>query len=236
MSGAAILIVAKAPVPGVAKTRLAPRYGPCGAAYLAAASLLDTLRTARRVTGVTVFVAQTGDLRGAVRRDELQAELNGCTVFCQRGESFAERLVHAHVTTAALGMDRVVQIGMDTPQVGVDRLAEALDQLDPAGDRCVLGDAADGGWWAFGTVFARGSRTLATIPMSCPDTGARTRSALRDDGLDVVALDILSDVDEPGDVARVGRMCPADSEFARTAALLDQEKPLAAAGGRRSVR
>ncbi|MBV8964573.1 MAG: glycosyltransferase, partial [Mycobacteriaceae bacterium] len=38
-----VLVVAKAPVPGVAKTRLAQGVGPYLAADIAAAALLDTL-------------------------------------------------------------------------------------------------------------------------------------------------------------------------------------------------
>ena len=43
----AILVVAKAPVAGLAKTRLAPAFGADGAAELAAAALLDTLVAVR---------------------------------------------------------------------------------------------------------------------------------------------------------------------------------------------
>ena len=43
MTGAAVLVVAKAPVPGAAKTRLAATVGDRNAAELAAAALLDTI-------------------------------------------------------------------------------------------------------------------------------------------------------------------------------------------------
>ena len=44
-----LLVMAKAPVPGQAKTRLAPVFGSDGAARIAAAALLDTLDAVRVV-------------------------------------------------------------------------------------------------------------------------------------------------------------------------------------------
>ncbi|HEU0285944.1 MAG TPA: hypothetical protein VFR22_02800, partial [Nocardioidaceae bacterium] len=44
--GAVVLVMAKAPVPGFAKTRLAASVGPRAAADLATDSLLDTLAAA----------------------------------------------------------------------------------------------------------------------------------------------------------------------------------------------
>src|SRR3546814_5806804 len=46
MTGARIIIFAKAPVPGHAKTRLIPALGPEGAAELARRMLFDTCREA----------------------------------------------------------------------------------------------------------------------------------------------------------------------------------------------
>ncbi|MEE3853096.1 DUF2064 domain-containing protein [Gordonia sp. LSe1-13] len=216
MTDSAVLIVAKAPVPGLAKTRLATRYGPRGAAALAAAALLDTLRTARQVAHTEVIVAYTGDLGASYRADDLLAALRDVTLLPQRGDGFAQRLTNAHLDAAATGAVRVLQIGMDTPQVRVDDLEGGLSALE-GGRSCVLGEACDGGWWAFGTVRAQGARALATVPMSRPDTGRLTRDALAGAGLTVHRLATMSDVDVPDDVDAVARACPDGSEFACTA-------------------
>ncbi|MDY6807631.1 DUF2064 domain-containing protein [Gordonia sp. HNM0687] len=217
MSSSAVLITAKSPVPGLAKTRLATRFGDVGAATLAAAALLDTLRTARAVTGASVIVAVTGRLTDAVRKPDLDEALAGCTLIPQRGDGFAERLTNAHLDAAGTGAQRVIQIGMDTPQVRTDQLRTALRRLEPRARRCVLGIAEDGGWWAFGTALGRGARALSTVAMSRPDTGAATQAALRHAGLTVALLEPMMDVDLPTDIADVVRDCPPDSEFARTA-------------------
>ncbi|MAU82406.1 DUF2064 domain-containing protein [Gordonia sp. Z-3] len=220
MSSAAVLIVAKAPVPGLAKTRLAGEFGDVGAATLAAAALLDTVRTARGVAGASVIVALTGRLADAVRSVDLIEALSGCTLITQRGDGFAQRLVNAHLDAADTGAQRVIQIGMDTPQVRADQLRSALRRLEPRARRCVLGIADDGGWWAFGTALGRGARALSTVTMSRPDTGIATQAALRHAGLTVALLDPMTDVDLPTDIAEVARECPDTSEFARTAELL----------------
>ena len=60
-----LLVVAKAPVPGEAKTRLGQVVGAEVAADLAAASLLDTLRACTRAVGTRSKVS--GSVRGTLR-------------------------------------------------------------------------------------------------------------------------------------------------------------------------
>ena len=57
-----LLVIAKAPVVGLAKTRLAPDFGSVHAARIAAASLLDTLDAVYRTPARRRIVALTGDL------------------------------------------------------------------------------------------------------------------------------------------------------------------------------
>ena len=91
MSDPTILVVAKAPVPGLAKTRVAATVGDAAAAELAAAALLDTLETVAAL-GWPVVVAMTGDLGEAVRVDEITRALSGVRVVPQRGDGLGERL------------------------------------------------------------------------------------------------------------------------------------------------
>ncbi len=57
----------------------------------------------------------------------------------QRGEDFAARLANAHVDAAAAAGLPVLQIGMDTPQVTADLIAECAQAL--LGSDAVLGMA-----------------------------------------------------------------------------------------------
>ena len=114
-----VLVVAKAPVPGLAKTRLAVTVGFEMAAVIASAALLDTLDAVLATPVQARVVALTGDLDDAHNSAVLRAKLAGFTVVDQHGDSFAERLAYAHADAdAAVGDRPILQIGMDTPQAG----------------------------------------------------------------------------------------------------------------------
>jgi glycosyltransferase A (GT-A) superfamily protein (DUF2064 family) len=210
-----VLVVAKAPVPGVAKTRLAAAVGPEMAADIAAAALLDTLDAVAAAPVTARVVALTGDLDAASRSDEIRERLADYFVIPQRGMDFADRLANAHADTAVVaGPHPVLQIGMDTPQVTAALLTRCCDALlaSPA----VLGIASDGGWWVLGLHSPTHADVLRAVPMSQGDTGAVTLRALRDTGINVVLVDELRDVDTIEDVAAVRDVSPSGSRFART--------------------
>ncbi|WP_424184197.1 TIGR04282 family arsenosugar biosynthesis glycosyltransferase [Actinokineospora sp. G85] len=213
-----LLVVAKAPVPGLAKTRLTPPATEEQAADIAAAALLDTLDAVLATPGARPVVAMTGDLRRARRGQEIADLLAGCTVFDQHGNGFAERLAGAHADVAdAFPDEAVFQIGMDTPQVSPALLAEALDALrDGEG---ALGRALDGGWWGLGLRDPRQAKALATVPMSRADTADLTIAALAGAGVRLGELPVLSDVDTIEDALRVAAGHPG-GRFARAVAAL----------------
>lgn len=208
------LVVAKAPVPGEAKTRLAAAIGDWAAADIAAAALLDTLDAVAAAPVAARVVAMTGDLDAASASAEIRSRLDAFTVVPQRGDDFAHRLANAHLdAAAAAGTRAVIQIGMDTPQVSAEMLVECAQQLSRTD--AVLGLAADGGWWVLGVSDASMADCLKEVPMSRSDTGALTLAALSDRGFHVELMAELTDVDTVDDLEPVRRMCAADSRFAR---------------------
>jgi glycosyltransferase A (GT-A) superfamily protein (DUF2064 family) len=212
-----VLIVAKAPVPGLAKTRLAADVGDDRAAEIAAAALLDTLDAVAATPVRSRIVAMTGDLDKAASRAEITERLSAFTVIEQRGDDFAERLVNAHGDAAVLGGGLpVTQIGMDTPQVSPDLLGDCASQLLEA--PAVLGMAYDGGWWVLGLTAPTMATALRGVPMSRPETGVLTLKALRDADVDVKLCHWLADVDTVGDIEQVRRGCGPQSRFLRVTA------------------
>lgn len=208
------LVVAKAPVPGLAKTRLAASIGDRAAAEIAAAALLDTLDAVAASPVQARVVAMTGDLDAACASEEIRHRLDAFTVVPQRGDDFADRLANAHLDAAdAAGNRRVLQIGMDTPQVSADMFTECAREL--VGTDAVLGLADDGGWWVLGVSDASMADCLREVPMSRSDTGALTLAALYAKGLHVDLVAELGDVDTVADVDAVRRQCGAESRFVR---------------------
>lgn len=207
----AVLVVAKAPVPGLAKTRLAATVGAEAAASIAAAALLDTLDAVAAAPVQARVVALTGDLGMAHAGAEIQEALRAFTVIGQRGRDFAERLANAHADAAAATGLPVLQIGMDTPEITGRLIEDCADAL--LGSDAVLGMAADGGWWLLGVRDPATAHCLVDVPMSRPDTGALTLTALRDTGVAVRQVCAMPDVDTIDDVETVRRMCAPGSRF-----------------------
>jgi uncharacterized protein len=193
-----LLVVAKAPIPGLAKTRLTPPATPNQAADIAAAALLDTLDAVRDTPGAVPVVAMTGDLSLACRANEIRAALAPMTVIGQRGADFANRLANAHAdaTWCFPGLP-IVQIGMDTPQVTPELLCDTAALLADAD--VVFGPAVDGGWWALGLRNPFDANALRVVPMSREDTGARTLAALTRHHANIMIAATLSDVDTVDD-------------------------------------
>jgi len=205
-----LLVVAKAPEPGRAKTRLAATVGDRVAAEIAAAALLDTLDAVAATPVAARVVALTGELDAAAGAADIRRRLEPFTVIGQRGDDFADRLANAHAD-AADGQP-VLQIGMDPPQVTDELLASCARRLLRA--QAVLGLACDGGWWVLGLQTPATAECLRSVPMSQPDTGELTLKALRDNGIDVYPVEVLSDFDIVDDVAAVREACDPASRFA----------------------
>lgn len=216
--GPTLLVVAKAPVPGLAKTRIAAATGETVAAELAAAALLDTLDTVAWVgaaRGWPVVAAMTGDLSRAARSTEIAAALSIITVVDQRGEGLAERLAHAHAD--ADHGHGVVQVGMDTPQLTADDYETAGDVV--RGGERALGPADDGGWWLLGLPDAGEASALIGVPMSTDHTADLTQRALGN----VRWLRTVQDMDTWEDAQQIAAAIPPSRRtHSRLAAVVDE--------------
>jgi rSAM/selenodomain-associated transferase 1 len=199
---AQILVIAKAPVPGRAKTRLCPPCTAAQAASLAEAALTDTLTAVAETPcegRVLVLEGAPGPWLPA-----------GFEVVPQRGDGLGERLAAAFAERDGPAL----LIGMDTPQVRPELLSEALAQLERPGTDAVLGPCEDGGYWAIG-MRSPDPRAFDGVPMSSSLTGACQRRRLGDLGLRVAELPTLRDVDYIEDARGVAAERPG-GRFART--------------------
>ncbi len=197
-----MLVLAKAPVAGEAKTRLGAEIGMQAAADVAAAALEDTLAACEAAVGAERCVlALAGEMEAPA----------GWTVVPQRGDGFAERLVNAH---ADAGPGPVVQVGMDTPQATPDQLLAVAARLEEGYD-VVVGRAEDGGWWVLARHDPAAAEPLGAVEMSTPSTYDDTCAALAAARWRVGTTVPLRDVDTVADAAAVAALAP-DTRFART--------------------
>jgi uncharacterized protein len=203
----ALIVIAKAPVPGRVKTRLTPPCTPEQAAALAEAALQDTLAAARAAT--------RAGRRVLVLDGEPGAWAEGFEVLPQRGAGLEERLAAAFADVG----EAAFLVGMDTPQLTPELLDLGLGALAD-GAPASFGAALDGGYWGIG-LRAPDPAVFAGVPMSTDDTGAVQLTRLRELGLDPVHLPPLLDVDTIADA----RLVAAEAPRSRFAAELAAQAP-----------
>lgn len=188
-----VLVMAKEPRAGNAKTRLVPPFTHEQAAELAGAALWDTLRAMGRVPARSRVLAFDGD----------------CSHWRPEGWSVVEQSdgdLDVRLAAAFAGVDGPgVLVGMDTPQVR----AEQVVAFDATRFDACLGPATDGGYWAIG--FADPRVAAAAIPgvaMSTDRTGEKQLQRLCGLGLRVQILDELTDFDTVDSAREVARIAP----------------------------
>jgi rSAM/selenodomain-associated transferase 1 len=207
VSSVALLVIAKEPLPGRAKTRLTPPCTAGQAAELAGASLLDTLDVVERTPAARRVLVFDGDARRWRRP--------GFELMPQRGAGLGGRLAAAFddVGCAAL------LIGMDTPQLTPGLLRAGMRALSRPDVDAVLGPTVDGGYWSVG-FSSRVPGAFTDVPMSSASTCSRQRARLHALGLRVDEQPLLRDVDTFDDAQAVARVAP-HTHFARALAAID---------------
>jgi len=195
------VVIAKAPVAGLVKTRLCPPLDEQQAAAVAQAALTDTLATVmatRAARRVLVLDGEPGDWLP-----------DGLELVRQREGNLAARLADAFVDVG----EPALLIGMDTPQLTPALLGRGLDLLAAPDSDSVIGLTPDGGYWAIG-LRRPDRRVFVGVPMSTSSTGSMQLRRMHELGLRPRALPRLRDVDRFRDAVAVAAIAPAGG-FAR---------------------
>jgi glycosyltransferase A (GT-A) superfamily protein (DUF2064 family) len=189
-----VAIIAKECVPGHVKTRLHPPFSADEAAELAAACLVDTIATVRRLPADRRVLFFDGD-PGTV-------EHAGFEVLRQPPGGLDERLGFLFDAYA----EPLLMVGMDTPQFAPADVASFFET--PRAAEVWFGPAVDGGFWSLGMARPDGS-LIRGVPMSHADTGRAQRARLAAAHLEVLDLPTLRDVDYAADAALVAAAAPS---------------------------
>jgi len=201
---AAILVFARAPLAGRAKTRLVRALGRTGAARLAAQLLTRALACARAARLGPVELRCAPHARMAVFRRLAQrhrVRLRG-----QGGGDLGARLYRGFCD-ALTRARAAIAIGSDCPELTPRDLRAAAQAL-AAGAGAALAPAVDGGYVLL--ALARAPRAVFTnIGWGGASVCVQTERALVGTGLAPVRLRTLADVDRPSDLPRLRRRAPA---------------------------
>ena len=139
-----ILFFVKDPVPGRVKTRLAEQFGPDAAAQLYRNFVTDILATLRSL-GVNVRIVFTP----ADSKERFQQWLGEeYSYLAQAGRDLGQRMKNALSQAFSEGLDRVVVIGSDSPDLPGKYLELAFGALDT--NDVVIGPSSDGGYYLIG--------------------------------------------------------------------------------------
>jgi uncharacterized protein len=143
----ALAVMAKAPIPGTVKTRLAPPLTQEQAAELYHALLSDQLEHLNSLEAADLYVAFTPSAAMPLIASIAPA---GYRCFAQRGGDLGERMNEVFAELWRRGHGSLIVIGSDLPPVPLDTFHLAFAQLSAGGKRVVLGPSRDGGYYLIG--------------------------------------------------------------------------------------
>ena len=147
----ALVIFAKAPIPGQVKTRLCPPLTADEAATLHGSFVLDTLERTKAAVGKLKlpfdrYLACSPSTTAVFFK--IMEERQGVKLIDQVGENLGARMKHAFETMFARGYQHVLIVGTDVPSLPLEHYQQALALLDT--HDLVLGPALDGGYYLIG--------------------------------------------------------------------------------------
>lgn len=184
------------PLPGQTKTRLIPALGAVGAADLQRQMTEHLLRRfqgfcpERSLSLDVHFTGGTYEQMSGWLGDEAKL-----THQCEG--TLGERLTFALQSGFAAGLERIVIVGSDCPDVTEDHIDQAMTLLQS--QDVVLGPAVDGGYYLVG-LSGLYPALFENIPWSTKRVLETTLEIAHRCGLSVALLNWLSDVDRPEDL------------------------------------
>ena len=208
----ALVIFAKAPIPGEVKTRLCPPLTPDEAATLHGSFVLDMLER-------TTLAAATLQLHfhrylACAPSSELvffkiMEERQGVRLLDQVGEDLGQRMHHTSVALFAKGYTQVIIVGTDVPTLPLSVYQEALAILDRSD--VALGPALDGGYYLIG-LKQPAEQLFTGVPWSTDQVLAVTQHKANDLGVSVELTTAWRDMDTIADLQSLITECREDNK------------------------
>ena len=230
-SGFRVALMAKAPLPGLAKTRLVPALGESGAAALAQRLLRHALQQALQSAsqGVTLWCTP-----GLSHPEFVQAEHSGVTLALQGPGDLGQRMAQVFEQGLTPGASPLLLMGSDAPALDAALLAQAAQALHH--HDVVLVPALDGGYALVGLRALQPGLLQALfegMTWSTDQVLKQTRQRLSHAGFSHAELAAVADIDVPADLAHLppdwpestaahaaaapGRSCPLHYRYAPSA-------------------
>ncbi len=208
----ALVIFAKAPIPGQVKTRLCPSLTPDEAATLHGSFVLDTLERTK-TAAMKLKIPIDRHLACAPSKThvffKIMEERQGVTLIDQVGEDLGARMNQVAHTLFSQHYRHVLIMGTDVPTLPLDRFSQAIALLKD--HDLVLGPALDGGYYLISL-----KRTIpelfADIPWSTDQVLTSTQQKAKALGLTTALIEPWRDVDTIADLHALIEACNAEAQ------------------------
>ncbi len=211
MSETALVVMARYPMLGTTKTRLARTLGDKETLQLYRAFLIDL---AGHFAGTDYDLHWTytpAEVDYSAFMAALIPDLAHFTrSFAQQGSDLGARLLHAFQWTRQRRYASTIVIGSDTPHITRDLLAQAQAALQEAD--VVLGPADDGGYYLI--AMREPHDVFTEIPMSTSVVAEQTTARAIKLGLTVRLIAPLFDIDEHTDLLRLAELLRVNNTLA----------------------
>ena len=192
-----VIVFAKAPVAGLAKTRLAPALGAAGAAALADRLLRHALAQARAADLGPVELCAAPDASHPALREAAAA----CgAALSEQGPGDLGQRMHRALARHLERHDHALLMGSDVPSLDAALLRQAAAALQD--HDLVFVPALDGGYALVGQSRAD-PRWFHDMTWSHARVMADTRERLQEAGMRWCELPPVPDIDEPADLAHL---------------------------------
>jgi uncharacterized protein len=197
---AALVIFAKAPIPGQVKTRLCPPLTADEAATLHGSFVLDTLERTKAAVGKLKlpfdrYLACSPSSTGVFFK--IMEERQGVKLIDQVGDDLGARMNQVFETMFASGYQHVLIVGTDVPSLPLEYYQQALALLDK--HDLVLGPAHDGGYYLIGLNTPMPA-LFENIPWSTDRVFSLTRKKADGLGVSPALLSAWRDIDSIDDL------------------------------------
>lgn len=208
----ALVIFAKAPIPGQVKTRLCPPLTPDEAATLHGSFVLDTVERTK-VAVLKLKLSLDRYLACAPSAThvffKIMEERQGVKLLDQVGDNLGARMNQAFQTVFAQGYRQVLLMGTDVPTLPLEYFEQALTSLE--NHDLVLGPALDGGYYLIG-LKRMAPELFVDIPWSADQVLRLTQKSAERIGLKAFLISPWRDVDTLADLEALIEACTVESK------------------------
>jgi rSAM/selenodomain-associated transferase 1 len=208
----ALVIFAKAPIPGEVKTRLCPPLTPDEAATLHGSFVLDILERTKIAVAmlklpIDRYLACTPSATHVFFK--IMEERQSVKLIDQVGDDLGARMNQAFKTLFTQGYGQVLLIGTDLPTLPIDHFRQALASLE--NHDLVLGPALDGGYYLIG-LKRMAPELFVDIPWSTDQVLRLTQEKAAGIGLKASLIQPWRDVDTLADLEALIETCNAEAK------------------------